>query len=59
MNDEEKKLAAYLYNTLNNGSVGISAKDAEIMAMAKAWLKRCTEEEPLKAVKKDASNTAS
>ncbi len=62
MTEDEKKLAAYLYNTLNGGSISMPVKEAEIMALAKAWLKRCTEpeeEKPLKAIKKDANATAS
>ena len=44
MTDEQKQLAAYLYNFLQRDGVPMASREAEIMATAKTWLKGIAEE---------------
>ena len=59
MTDDQKKLAAYLFNTLNGATVTIPARESEMMTMAKSWLRECAEEKagPQEVIE-DANDTA-
>ena len=41
--DDKKKLAAYLFNLLNGNSVTIPAREAEVMGNAKMFLREFAE----------------